>query len=69
MVLLSNDGALPIVPDTGLIAVIGPNADDSRNLFGDDTYPAHIGALGRDAAWRTTRPACLSPGRYRLKAR
>ncbi len=45
MVLLSNDGALPIVPDTGLIAVIGPNADDSRNLFGDYTYPAHIEAL------------------------
>ena len=45
MVLLSNNGALPIVPDTGLIAVIGPNADDSRNLFGDYTYPAHIEAL------------------------
>ena len=45
MVLLSNNGALPIVPDTGLIAVIGPNAYDSRNLFGDYTYPAHIEAL------------------------
>ena len=25
--------------------MIGPNADDSRNLFGDYTYPAHIEAL------------------------
>ena len=45
IVLLANDGALPISPDTGTIAVIGPNADDSRNLFGDYTYPAHIEAL------------------------
>jgi len=45
IVLLSNKGALPIAPDTGPIAVIGPNADDSRNLFGDYTYPAHIEAL------------------------
>ena len=44
IVLLSNKGALPIA-DTGPIAVIGPNADDSRNLFGDYTYPAHIEAL------------------------
>ena len=27
------------------IAVIGPNAHDARNLFGDYTYPAHIEAL------------------------
>ncbi len=45
IVLLANDGALPFAPDTGPIAVIGPNADDSRNLFGDYTYPAHIEAL------------------------
>ena len=35
----------PSPPTPGLIAVIGPNADDSRNLFGDYTYPAHIEAL------------------------
>ncbi len=45
IVLLSNNGALPIASDTRPIAVIGPNADDSRNLFGDYTYPAHIEAL------------------------
>jgi beta-glucosidase len=45
IVLLANAGALPIAPDTASIAVIGPNAHDSRNLFGDYTYPAHIEAL------------------------
>jgi beta-glucosidase len=37
MVLLKNDGVLPLVkPRT--IAVIGPNADVSRNLIGDYSY-------------------------------
>ena len=45
MVLLANDGILPITPGAGSIAVIGPNAHDARNLFGDYTYPAHIEAL------------------------
>ncbi|MGH8948508.1 MAG: glycoside hydrolase family 3 C-terminal domain-containing protein, partial [Acidimicrobiia bacterium] len=45
MVLLSNDGTLPISPEIGKIAVIGPNAHEARNLFGDYTYPAHIEAL------------------------
>ena len=27
------------------MAVIGPNADDARNLFGDYTYPAHVESL------------------------
>jgi beta-glucosidase len=35
IVLLSNDGILPIAADTSSIAVIGPNADKARNLFGD----------------------------------
>jgi beta-glucosidase len=45
MVLLANDGTLPITSAAGSIAVIGPNADEPRNLFGDYTYPAHIEAL------------------------
>ena len=45
MVLLANDGTLPIKAGAGSIAVIGPNAHDPRNLFGDYTYPAHIEAL------------------------
>jgi beta-glucosidase len=45
IVLLRNDGVLPLAaaaPDGGTVAVIGPNADVARNLFGDYTYPAHI---------------------------
>lgn len=45
MVLLSNDGSLPLGDAPGRIAVIGPNADDARNLFGDYAYPAHIESL------------------------
>lgn len=44
MVLLSNDGTLPIAA-TKKIAVIGPNADVGRNLYGDYAYPAHIESL------------------------
>ena len=45
IVLLANDGALPIEPGDGTIAVIGPNAHDWRNLYGDYTYPAHVESL------------------------
>ncbi|HEX9866659.1 MAG TPA: glycoside hydrolase family 3 N-terminal domain-containing protein [Acidimicrobiia bacterium] len=45
IVLLRNDRALPVPAGIDSIAVIGPNADDGRNLFGDYTYPAHIEAL------------------------
>ncbi len=43
LVLLRNDGVLPL--GGGRIAVIGPNADRARHLFGDYTYPAHIESL------------------------
>jgi beta-glucosidase len=45
MVLLKNDGVLPLSPDVGSMAVIGPNANTARNMFGDYTYPAHIESL------------------------
>jgi len=45
MVLLKNDGVLPLVSNPGRIAVIGPNADTARNMFGDYSYPAHIESL------------------------
>jgi beta-glucosidase len=42
IVLLKNEGnLLPLGKQTGSIAVIGPNADSVRNLFGDYSYPAH----------------------------
>jgi beta-glucosidase len=43
VVLLKNDGVLPLAG--GSIAVIGPNADTARNLFGDYAYPAHVESL------------------------
>ena len=46
LVLLKNEGNLLPLPKTlKSIAVIGPNADDTRNLLGDYSYPAHIETL------------------------
>lgn len=46
IVLLKNDGGLlPLKKDIGSLAVIGPNADQVRHLFGDYSYPAHIETL------------------------
>jgi beta-glucosidase len=45
LVLLRNDGVLPLDPRVGSVAVIGPNADQARHLFGDYTYPAHVEML------------------------
>jgi beta-glucosidase len=41
IVLLTNDGMLPLAEDVGRIAVIGPCADSARLLQGDYHYPAH----------------------------
>lgn len=41
IVLLSNDGLLPLRHDLRTIAVVGPAADDMRLLQGDYHYPAH----------------------------
>jgi beta-glucosidase len=40
MVLLKNDGLLPLEKDIHILAVIGPNADSNRNLLGDYSYTA-----------------------------
>lgn len=46
IVLLANDGVLPLVPSAPMaIAVIGPNADDPRNLLSDYSYAAHVESL------------------------
>lgn len=41
IVLLSNDGVLPLGSHISTLAVIGPAADDRRLLQGDYHYPAH----------------------------
>ena len=45
LVLLRNDGILPLAAGRVRVAVIGPNADSARHLFGDYTYPAHVESL------------------------
>src|SRR6266487_958469 len=40
MVLLKNDGLLPLSKTIRTLAVIGPNADDGRNQLGDYSYAA-----------------------------
>jgi beta-glucosidase len=40
MVLLKNDGLLPLKKSIGTLAVIGPNAHHGRNQLGDYSYPA-----------------------------
>ena len=40
MVLLKNDGLLPLQKTVGTLAVIGPNADNGRSLLGDYSYAA-----------------------------
>ena len=42
VVVLKNEGVLPLDPSIGSIAVIGPHADDARLLQGDYHYPAHL---------------------------
>src|SRR5205085_9411418 len=42
IVLLQNDGVLPLRPDVRTIAVIGANADDDRALLGNYAYLNHV---------------------------
>jgi len=41
IVLVTNDGVLPLATNISKVAVIGPAADDRRLLQGDYHYPAH----------------------------
>jgi beta-glucosidase len=45
IVLLENDGTLPLRPDLRSLAVIGPNADSARALVGDYGHLVHIETL------------------------
>ncbi len=46
MVLLKNNGLLPLKEDIRTLAVIGPNADSGRNLMGDYCYKAMADLVG-----------------------
>jgi beta-glucosidase len=56
VVVLANDGVLPLRGDVTRVAVIGPGAGDPRVLQGDYHYPAHVEILyipkGQEAAAR-----------------
>ncbi|HEY0737880.1 MAG TPA: glycoside hydrolase family 3 N-terminal domain-containing protein [Herpetosiphonaceae bacterium] len=45
VILLTNDGTLPLGPQVKHVAVIGPGADDQRLLQGDYHYPAHLESI------------------------
>jgi beta-glucosidase len=60
MVLLANDGSLPLRPSLRTVAVIGPNADSARNLLGDYAHAAHIEALLEMGGFGTALPAGLT---------
>ena len=45
LVLLENDGILPLRPDLDRVAVIGPIADSARELLGDYAHLLHIETL------------------------
>jgi beta-glucosidase len=58
IVLLANDGVLPLAERVLKVAVIGPSADDRRLLQGDYHYPAHQDLfLGPDGATAPEPPA------------
>jgi beta-glucosidase len=49
VVLLKNDGLLPLAPGLRRIALIGPGADDQRLLQGDYHYPSLLEGLYLDS--------------------
>ena len=60
IVLLANDGSLPLRPGLRTVAVIGPNADSARNLLGDYAHAAHIEALLEMGGFGTALPDGLT---------
>ena len=45
LVLLENDGVLPLVPGLRRVAVLGPIADSARDLLGDYSHLVHMETL------------------------
>ncbi|KRD36032.1 beta-glucosidase [Oerskovia sp. Root918] len=43
VVLLANDGVLPLGPDVRRIALVGPTAEDPMAVLGCYSFPAHVG--------------------------
>jgi beta-glucosidase len=65
LVLLKNEGGvLPLRPDLGSIAVIGPNADSVRNMVGDYSFTAFTALMegGEKPETETRFPGRFHPG-------
>jgi beta-glucosidase len=60
IVLLANDGTLPLRRGLRSVAVIGPNADDARNLLGDYAHQVHIEAFLEMGGFGADVPAGLA---------
>lgn len=56
LVLLKNDGVLPLRKDIKTIAVVGPNAHNPLHLHGDYSYSVHVPSVqawkGKEATWK-----------------
>ena len=63
LVLLKNDGVLPLLAGSRTVALIGPNADDARHLLGDYSLPGPHRVVGRGAQATAVCSArcCRSP--------
>ncbi len=55
LVLLRNDGTLPLRPGIASIALIGPNAANARQMLGDYSYVTHVEVAARSAEVRPER--------------
>lgn len=57
VVLLSNDGTLPLAPDApARIAVIGPNAETPTAVLGCYSFPVHVGSRTPDTPYGIELP-------------
>jgi beta-glucosidase len=70
MVLLKNEGMLPLKKTIETLAVIGPNADDRRNLLGDYSYASTLELMRLrepdSATFAGFDPAELAPHQVRV---
>jgi beta-xylosidase len=58
IVLLSNDGVLPL-PPTASIALVGPQVDDPAAMLGCYTFPSHVGSQHPDVPLGVAMPTLL----------
>uniref|UniRef100_A0A7C3WQV9 Beta-glucosidase n=1 Tax=Dictyoglomus turgidum TaxID=513050 RepID=A0A7C3WQV9_9BACT len=61
IVLIKNNGILPLPKDIKSIAVIGPNADNPRNLHGDYSYTVHIPSVSETLEGQKIEEVCAVP--------